>query len=131
MLRDVLRKNPAMALLRKFLLVNDRSQDRFNLSATLLRCYPEAVVQECTDLNTAINLVRGLPEQHGTVVIAHRTPGSVGRDLIAALRGAHGSVPIVWNGEPHEAALAQAAGATRFLDRHAWLLIGKTVEDLL
>jgi DNA-binding LytR/AlgR family response regulator len=121
-----------MPKLRRFLIVNDDSADRFNLSATLLRCYPKALVQECADFNTAITLVRRLPEeQHDTVVIARRTPGAAGRDLVAALRVAHRSVPIVWMGEPHETNLAQAAGATRFLDRYAWLLIGKVVEDLV
>jgi DNA-binding NarL/FixJ family response regulator len=121
-----------MASLRRFLIISDNSNDRFHLSATLLRHYPEAVVQECMDLNTAIELLLRLAaHQHDTIVIAHRTPQIEGRDLVAALRAAHPSVPIVWAGAPEESVMAEAAGATRFLDRNAWLLIGKVVEDLV
>jgi hypothetical protein len=121
-----------MASPRKFLIVDDDSRGLLHVSKTLLRHFPEAVVQECQDLNTALELVRDLPaEQHRTVVIAHRTLQADGRNLVGALRDIHSSVPIVWLGEPQESPLAPSIGATRFLDKNAWLLIGATVKDLV
>lgn len=117
---------------RKFLIIDDDAPRRFYVSRTLLRHYPEAVVQECQDLNTALTLVQSLPAgEYRTVVIAHQTPQAKGRQLVAALRAAHSSLPIVWTGEPADALWAQSVGATRFLDKDAWLMIGQEVEDLI
>ena len=117
---------------RRFLIVDDDSRGLLCVSKTLLRHYPNAIVQECQDVDIATNLVRELPAaQHQTVVIAHRTLQMGGRNLVAALRAVHSSVPIVWMGDPMEARLSQSAGATRFLDKEAWLVIGTTVEDLV
>jgi DNA-binding NarL/FixJ family response regulator len=121
-----------MASPRKFLIVDDDSRGLLYVSKTLLRHYPDSVVQECQDLHTAIELVRDLPAaQNRTVIIAHRTLQIGGRDLVAALRAVHSSAPIVWMGDPTEARLAQSAGATRFLDKDAWLVIGTLVADLV
>jgi DNA-binding NarL/FixJ family response regulator len=121
-----------MASLRKFLIVDDDARGRFYISKTLLRHFPEAVVQECQDLNTVLTLVRNLPVgDHRTVVIAHQTPQADGRRLVEAVRAAHSSLPIVWTGEPCDAHWAKSAGATRFLDKNAWLMIGQEVEDLV
>jgi len=121
-----------MAPIRSFLIVNDDSHARSCISATLLRHYPEAVAQECLDLNTAVEVLRSLsPDQGRTVVIAHQTPQASGTQLIVALRAAHSSVPIIWTGEPNESALAKSAGATEFLDKHAWLLIGTVVRRVI
>lgn len=116
---------------RKFLVVDDDLFGRFHVSGTLLRRYPTAVVQECQDLYTASEVVSDLPvSEHATVVIARRTPQAGGRRLIAALRAGHSSVPIVWLGDPREETLAPSAGATRFMSKDAWLLIGEVVADL-
>jgi DNA-binding NarL/FixJ family response regulator len=121
-----------MAPPHKFLLIDADSHGRLFVSKTLLRHYPAAVVQECQDLDTAIGLVRELPaEKPRTVVIAHRTLQTNGHELVAALRAVHPTVPIVWMDNPEAARLAPSAGATRFLDEDAWLLIGTTVKDLL
>lgn len=120
-----------MASTRRFLVVDDDSRGLLHVSKTLLRHYPDAVVQECRDLNTAISLVRDLPAvRHNTVVIAHRTLQIGGRELVAALRAAHSAVPIVGMGTSSEAPQSYAAGATRFLEKDAWLVIGTTVQDL-
>ena len=121
-----------MASPRRFLVIDDDSRGLFYVSKTLLRHYPDALVQECQDLKTATGLVRDLPAtEHQTVVIAHGTLQSRGSELVAALRAEHSSVPIVWMGDSAESRLSQAAGATRFLDKEAWLLIGTTVDALL
>jgi DNA-binding NarL/FixJ family response regulator len=121
-----------MSVLRRFLIIDSDAGARFFVSRTLLRYFPQAVVQECQDLDTAVELVRSLPlGQHGTVVIAHQTVQADGRQLIKALRTAHASVPVVWTDEPDQSKWAESVGATRFLDRKAWLLIGNTVEDLV
>lgn len=117
---------------RKFLIIDNNSRGLLYVSKTLLRHFPEAVVQECQDLNTAIGLVRELSaDEHQTVVIAHRTLQADGRHLVAALRAVHPSVPIVWMSDPQDERLAQSLGATRFLDKDAWLVIGSMVEDLV
>lgn len=118
--------------MRKLLIVDNDARLRFYISKTLLRHFPDAVVQECQDLNTAIALVRSLPTTDPlTVVIAHQTSEVDGRRLVAALRAAHSSLPIVWIGDRWDAADAQSVGATRFLEKNAWLVIGQEVEDLL
>jgi DNA-binding NtrC family response regulator len=119
-----------MAFPRRFLVIDDDSHSRLLVSKTLLRQYPTAIVQECQDLETAIGVVREVPKQPQTVVIAHRTLQIGGSELITALRAAHSSVPIVWMDTRGAATLAASAGATRFLDKDAWLLIGSTVADL-
>ena len=116
---------------RRFLVIDDDAHSRLLVSKTLLRQYPTAIVQECQDLETAIGVVRDVPKQPHTVVVAHRTSQVGGRELITALRTAHSSVPIVWMDTRGAAPLAASAGATRFLDKDAWLLIGSTVKDLL
>jgi DNA-binding NarL/FixJ family response regulator len=121
-----------MPPLRSFLIVNDDSHARACVAATLLRHYPEAVVQECQDLNTAIELVRQIAGSRArTIVVAARTAQVAGRTLVEALRAANATIAIVWMGEPREAGESAAAGASAFLDKHAWLLIGQVVEKLL
>jgi CheY-like chemotaxis protein len=116
----------------RFLLIDDNSAGRFLISKTLLRHYPQALVQEFQELGAATQFLRTLPpSDHGTIVIAHKTDRVNGRELVSALRAAHASVPIVWTAERDQAQWAQAAGATRFLERDAWLLIGITVDDLV
>ena len=116
---------------RRFLIVDNNSAARFLVSKTLLRHYPQAVVQECEDLNTATEFLGALPAiEHATVVIARRTDQIDGRELILALRAAHPTVPIVWTADRSQAKWAQSVGATRFLESAAWLLIGVSVEDL-
>lgn len=120
-----------MASLRRFLIVDDDSKERFFVSKTLLRHFPEAAVQECSDLTTAVSLMKALPaKEPRTVVIAHRTPQADGRSLVAALRAAHATVPIVWLSGGAKSDKSSAPGATRILDKKAWLMIGQVVRDL-
>lgn len=122
----------SMPNLRKFLIVDDELNSRFLISKTLLRHYPNAVVQECQELDTALEVVRALPaSDHHTVVIAHRTARAEGKEVVAALRAVHPSVPIVWTGKSDQMIQTKSVGATRFLDEQAWLLIGQTVQDLI
>lgn len=121
----------AMEKFRRFLLVDDDPHQRFLISKTLLRHHPGALVQECQDLHTAAGLLHSLPpEDHQTVVLAHCTPQADGGKLVAALRAVHPAVPIVWVGEPQQAVGAKSAGATRFLDKNAWLTVGEVVGSL-
>ena len=117
---------------RKFLIVDIDSDVRFFVSKTLLRHYPEARVEECADLNTAAALMRAIPAaNHCTVVIAHRTAQSSGVALIAALRAAHLTVPIVWLTDPMDGGAGRSEGPTRMLDKNAWLMIGDEVRDFV
>jgi hypothetical protein len=121
-----------MSDVRHFLIIDTDPENRFFLTRTLLRHFPQAVVEQCQDLHTVLELLRTLPEgRNQTVVVAHQTMQREGHDLISALRAANASVPIVWMDDASESKRAEAAGATRFLDRKAWLLIGETVKDLV
>src|SRR6186713_2757281 len=112
-----------MSDVRRFLVIDTDAENRFFLTRTLLRHFPHAVVEQCQDLQTVLEVVRALPvNPPQTVVVAHQTIQTEGRNLIAALRAAHSSVPIVWTDEPTQSKWAEEAGATRFLDRKAWLL---------
>ena len=114
------------------MIVDDDVLGRLYISKTLLRHYPESVVLQCRDLNTALEFVHALPvKEHGTIVIAHRTAQLDGHELITALRSVHPSVPIIWLGAPEQSELTQTSGANRFLDKNAWLMIGETVADLI
>lgn len=115
----------------RFLVVDDNADGRFLLAKTLLRKYPNALVHECQDMETAVEAVRTLlPDAQNSYVIAHRATNGDGHTLIAALRREHPSIPIIWiSGEDRTEELARA-GATRFLHYDAWLMIGSTVEEL-
>lgn len=120
-----------MGTLRKYLIVDDDSHERFLVSKTLLRQFPDALIQECQDLNTAIELIRGLPrDNHSTVVIARSTHQVDGPRLVSEMRAVHATIPIVWLGDAGQAHWAQSIGATQFLDHMAWLMIGQTTKDL-
>lgn len=120
-----------MASVRSVLIIDDDPHSCLLVSTTLSRHYPNAVIQSFQDQSAAIRLVGELPAtQHQTIIVVHRTLVEGGRELVAALRAANSSVPIVWMSHLKDGPYADAAGATRFLDQDAWLSIGTTVKGL-
>lgn len=113
---------------RKFLIIDDNSDSRFLLVKTLLRKFPQAVLQECQDADAAIGLVK---TEKLDAVVAHRAAEVDGLTLIRMLRQASATVPIVMVSGFDRSKEAVLAGATCFLSYDAWLRIGTVVADLL
>src|SRR5215212_9052516 len=111
-----------------FLVVDHNCDSRFLLVKCLLRKFPNAVVQEAKDGDSAIAMARrgGL-----TAIISHRTTEMLGVELIEKFREADVSVPIVMVSGIDRTQPALAAGADRFLLYDEWLRIGTVVQELL
>lgn len=117
---------PAAA--QKFLIVDDNPDSRFLLVKTLLRKFPQAVVQECQQSDPAVAIARS---ENPTAIIAHRTEDADGVTLIRLLRRVNATVPIVMVSGYDRAKEAFDAGATRFLNYDEWLRIGTLVADVI
>jgi CheY-like chemotaxis protein len=117
-----------MPVSRKFLIVDDNADSRFLLVKTLLRKFPQAVVQECQDGDAAVALVRS---EKLDAIVAHRAAEVDGLTLIRMLRQANPTLPIVMVSGFDRSKESLAAGATCFLSYDAWLRIGTVVAELL
>jgi CheY-like chemotaxis protein len=112
----------------RFLVVDENADSRFLLVKTLLRKFPEALLQECHDFQTAVSTAR---TDQLTAIVAHRTYDCDGINLIAALRKANASVPIVMVSGIDRTPQALAAGANAFLNYDEWLRIGTIVSNVI
>src|SRR5581483_800821 len=110
--------------IRRFLIVDDNADSRFLLAKTLLRKFPQAILQECQDGEAALAIV-----QAGQVdaLVVHRAAGIDGITLVRELRQANAAVPIVMVSGIDRTKEALAAGASRFLHYDEWLRIGTSV----
>lgn len=112
----------------RFLIVDENADSRFLLVKTLLRKFPEAVLQECHDFNTAVSTAQ---TDKLTAIVAHRTYDCDGINLVTALRQANPAVPIVMVSGIDRTPQALAAGANAFLNYDEWLRIGTLVSDVI
>ena len=112
----------------RFLVVDENADSRFLLVKTLLRKFPQALLQECHDFDTAVSTAR---TDKLTAIVAHRTYDCDGIDLIATLRQANASVPIVMVSGIDRTPQALAAGANAFLNYDEWLRIGTIVANVI
>jgi CheY-like chemotaxis protein len=112
----------------KFLIVDDNPDSRFLLVKTLLRKFPQSILQETQDGESALALVRA---DTLSAVIVHRAAEMDGLSLVRMLREANGSVPLVMVSGLDRSKSAIEAGATTFLNYDAWLRIGTVVAELL
>ena len=117
-----------MPAARKFLIVDDNPDSRFLLVKTLLRKFPNAVLRECQDGSTAVNLAKSASLD---ALIVHRAEEVDGLTLIRMLRQVNTKVPIVMVSGIDRSKESVEAGATCFLSYEAWLCIGTVVSDLL
>jgi DNA-binding response OmpR family regulator len=117
-----------MSLPRKFLIVDDNPDSRFLLVKTLLRKFPQAVIQETQDGESAVALTRAEPLD---ALIVHRAAEVDGITLIRMLRDVNSSIPIVMVSGLDRAKQAVEAGATTFLNYDAWLRIGTVVAEIV
>ena len=113
---------------QKFLIVDDNPDSRFLLVKTLLRKFPQAVLQETLDGPSSITLVRS---NTLAAVVVHRAAEIDGLTLVRLLRDANPSVPIVMVSGIDRSKTAIEAGATTFLNYDAWLRIGTVVAQLI
>ena len=124
---SLLRIRP-MASPRKFLIVDDNADSRFLLVKTLLRKFPQAVLQETQNCDSAVALI----ESGGLdAVVVHRAAEVDGLTLLRRLRQADAVVPIVMVSGIDRTKQALEAGATTFLSYDAWLRIGTVVGELI
>lgn len=112
----------------RFLVIDENGDSRFLLVKTLLRKFPSALLQECHDADTAIATAQS---DKLSAIVAHRTYDYDGVTLIAMLRRANPTVPIVMVSGIDRTPQALAAGANAFLSYDEWLRIGTVVSEVL
>src|SRR5437588_494848 len=95
--------------IRRFLIVDDNADSRFLLSKTLLRKFPQAVLQECQDGEAAIAIAKS-----GEIdaLVVHRATGIDGVSLVRDLRKVNANAPIMMVSGFDRTKEALAAGAT-------------------
>jgi DNA-binding response OmpR family regulator len=111
-----------------FLIVDDNTDSRFLLVKTLLRKFPQAVLRETQDGESAVNLVRS---ENLDAVVVHRAAEIDGISLVRRLRQTNANVPIVMVSGLDRTKEAIEAGANTFLSYDAWLRIGTVVSELI
>jgi DNA-binding response OmpR family regulator len=110
----------------KFLIVDDNPDSRFLLVKTLLRKFPQAILQETQDGQSALSLAQsdGLD-----AAVVHRAADVDGLTLVRMLRRVNQAMPIVMVSGIDRTNEAIEAGATSFLNYDAWLRIGTVVAE--
>jgi CheY-like chemotaxis protein len=113
---------------RRFLVIDVNSDSRFLLVKTLLRKFPQSVIEECQDCDSAVALANTTPLD---AIVTHRSLEVDGIELVRLLRAANPSVPIIMVSGSDRSSEALAAGANRFLSYDEWLRIGTVVLETL
>lgn len=111
-----------------FLIVDDNADSRFLLVKTLLRKFPQAVLRETQDGDSAVALVEG---GNLDAVVVHRAADVDGLTLIRTLREKNATLPVVMVSGLDRTQAALDAGANTFLSYEAWLRIGTVVAELV
>jgi ActR/RegA family two-component response regulator len=119
---------PAMEQPLRFLIIDDNADSRALLVRTLVRRYPQAVIHECYQADTALALAR---REKLSAIVTHRTYDFDGVALVALLRAANATVPILMVSGRDRAKDAVRAGANRFLSYEEWLRVGDVMAGLL
>ena len=115
-----------MPSLHKFLIVDDNPDSRFLLVKTLLRKFPQSVIQETQEGDSAVALTRS---DSLSAIVVHRAADVDGISLVRMLRQCNADVPIVMVSGIDRSKAAAEAGATTFLSYDAWLRIGTVVGE--
>jgi CheY-like chemotaxis protein len=95
---------------------------------TLLRKFPQAILQETQDGESALALARTEPLD---ALVVHRAAEIDGITLIQLLRQQNADLPIVMVSGIDRERQALEAGANTFLSYDAWLRIGTVVSEIL
>lgn len=115
-------------LFPKFLVVDDNSENRFFVTKTLLRKFPQAIVQEVQE---SVPAKLAASSEKLAAIIVHRAVDLEGVPLIKELRSIDANIPILMVSGRIECPEAFEAGANAFLNYDAWLRIGTVVEELV
>src|SRR3954464_12276491 len=91
-----------------FLVVDDNPDTRYVVVRTLGKSFPEAVIVECEDAETALGRARS-PEF--SAVIVHRTTEMTGVFFVQSLRQLNPTVPVLMISGIDRTHAAAAAGA--------------------
>ena len=117
-----------MPPLQKFLIVDDNPDSRFVFVRTIMKQFPDAVLQECEDAEPALTSGR---EPGLSAVVVHRTTEMTGVYFVQSLRQLNSRVPIVMVSGIDRSHAAVAAGANRFLLFDNWKKLGPIISELL
>jgi CheY-like chemotaxis protein len=112
----------------KFLVVDDVSENRFLITKTLLRKFPNSLVQEC---DSSVAALAATGHDNLSAIIVHRAADADGLSLISEMRELKSAVPIVYVSGQETCPGALEAGATAFLNYDAWLRVGTVVEEVM
>lgn len=112
----------------RFLVIDHHHDSRFLLVKSLLRKFPQSVIQEVEDGDTAIEVARSTDL---AAIVTHRTREYFGTELVQKLREVNDRVPIVMVSGIERTAPALAAGADRFMLYDEWLRIGTLVKEVM
>lgn len=113
---------------RKFLIVDDNPDSRFLLVKTLLRKFPQAIIEETQHGEFAVARAKA---GELDALIVHRATEVDGLTLIKELRTVATQTPIIMVSGIDRSKEAEEAGATTFLNYEAWLRIGTVVSEVL
>ena len=112
----------------KFLVISDVPDNRFIFVRTLLRKFPDALIEECQLSTTAIG---ALQANVPSVILAHRSSDIDLGHLIPLLRHVSASVPIIAiTGRNNPIEIAQL-GANAVLTSDAWQVLDELVDEVL
>jgi DNA-binding response OmpR family regulator len=111
-----------------FVVVDDNADTRFILVRALSKSFPDTIIQECWDTQTALDRA-GAPGV--TAAIVHRTTEMTGVYFVQSLRRLNPLVPILMISGIDRSHVALAAGANRFLLFDQWQQVGAVVAELL
>jgi len=117
-----------MTAVPKFLIVDNVAENRFLLANTLLRKFPQAIVQECQHSAPAL---AAAAHDHLAAIAVHRAEDMDGVDLVARLRRLNLTVPIIMLSGSGSCPEAITAGASMFLNHKAWLRLDTVVAEAL
>ena len=117
-----------MATPLELLVVDFQAESRFLLVKTLRRKFPDAVIYETDDVETATQHVRS---GNVTAAVTHRTFDVDGAEIVRRLRGLNPELIIVMVSGMDRSDAAVSAGATCFLPYEQWLRVGSLVEEHL
>lgn len=112
----------------RFLVADENPDSRHILVQTLLVQFPEAVIEECRSGRSAIAVAES---DKLDAIIAHDTNDYDGEPLVALLRNANRSVPIVMVWGYEMPASAWSAGADAFLLCDQCHRVGEVVAETL
>jgi signal transduction histidine kinase len=104
----------------KLLIVDDDEIDRLAVIRALRQAAVPADVDECTDAQAALALLRATT--YDCVLLDYQLPGSNGLETLAAIRGSGIRVPVValtGQGDEETAVALMKAGAADYLNKNA------------